>query len=223
MKHLMLALLLCPAMSLANPVANSVERQIDRKQLSTDAATIDRDRGEIRSFRALLQKLDAAIAASDVAAARTVKKKLTASMDREIGQSNSKTALAKVEVAQSKGEVRGDTREVRRDVVLGKPVQAIDDRRDRRDDQRDLADDRDDLSEQRTRRARQQAILAEFQAIQIKGDDHPWRSLNAKRSLLDEFETTMVRDMGENWEELHEDRGELREDRSETKEDRRQR
>ncbi len=220
MKHLLslIPFLLLLAHLYAQPVRNTVERGQDRNQIARDQATIDRDRAELTQFLGYQQGLKSAVAGGDISQAHVQKMKLTAAMQNEIAQSEAKVAGATHEVHQSGAEVRSDTREVHRDKASGRPVAAAGDRADRRDDIVDKADDRNDLAERLTRLARQKEILATLQALNAQTAG--LEALRAKMNLIDEFERTMRRDMGENVEEAAENRGEIREDRRETREDR---
>ena len=204
-------------------VRNGAERAADHNQIAKTQATIKRDRGEIAQFRGYRNGLHTAIQNRQPAVAAGQHAKLVNAMEREVMQGKAKIAGGQNDLVQSKSEVRSESREIRRDRAQGKPVQAADDRRDRRDDIRDVNDDKRDLAEVKGRHVRQKEILATFKSIKVAGNPNAMDALKAKKHLLDEFEQTMIRDMGENWEELAEDKGELREDRRETREDRRQR
>ncbi|HHG86246.1 MAG TPA: hypothetical protein ENJ82_15965 [Bacteroidetes bacterium] len=197
----------------AQAVRNHVERAQDRNQISNDNATIQRDRAEIQQFRGYRAGLLKAVGNGNAGAARGHHIKLVRAMEREVNQSNAKVSKSVNELQQSKAEVRSDNREIRRDVSKRKPYRAANDRKERQDDVRDLADDRNDLNEVRRRAARQQEILSVFKGIKFVDNPNVLATIKAKKSLMDEFEQTMVRDMGENWEELKEDKRELREDR----------
>lgn len=205
----------------AQAVRNTAERASDHRQIQRDKATIQRDQQELAQFIGLRQGLGQAVQNGNVAVAKGYHRKLLIAMEREVQQGGAKIKAARGEVAASNSELASERREVRQDRAQGKPVQAMDDRRDKRDDRRDLQDDRSDLRELKARNARQQEILNVFKAVKVDSKNDA-AALWAKKNLLDEFETTMRGDMGENIEELHEDRGELREDRRETREDRRQ-
>lgn len=220
---LLAGLLLSSSFVSAQAIRNQVEKANDRNQIRNDQATIDRDRKEIRDFNQHRRQLGDAVKSANQDAAHLHHHALIAAMEREIAQGQGKINSASREVKGSASEVRSDNREVRRDKNQGKPLQAMDDRRDRRDDVRDLKDDVNDRNELIARNNRQKEILAVFKDIKVKGNPNAFAAIKAKQSLLDEFETTMIRDMGENWEELSEDKTELREDRRETREDRRQR
>ena len=224
--------LLIPAFSLAlflalgqvvsaQVVRNATERASDRNQIAKDQATIKRDKQELAQFRGLQQGLGQAVQNGQVAMAKGYHQKLLRAMEVEVQQGQAKIKQAKGEVVGSRSEVNSERRDVNSSRVQGKPIQAADDRRDLRDDKRDLRDDKSDLAELKRRNVRQQEILAIFKAVKVDSRNDV-TALWAKKNLLEEFETTMVRDMGENYEELREDKGELREDRRETREDRRQ-
>ncbi len=206
----------------AQAVRNGVERAQDHNQIQKDKATIDRDRSEIKQFKAYRAGLYNAVDNGKPAVAKGFHTKLVAAMETEIKQGKAKIAQAQREVNQSTSEVRSDRRELRNTRGTGRPLATADDRRDKRDDQADLRDDKADRAELKVRNARQEEILAVFRAVKVEGPND-FTSLRTKRALLEEFEQTMVRDMGENWEELREDKIELNEDRRETREDRRQR
>lgn len=205
----------------AQVVRNATERASDNRQINRDQAVIKRDRQEIAQFKGLRQGLGQAVQNGQVAIAKGHQMKLVRAMEIEIQQGQAKINHAKAEVVGSRSEVRSERRDVQKSRAQGKPLQAMDDRRDKRDDKRDLRDDKGDLAELKRRTARQQEILAVFKAVKVNSANDV-SALWAKKNLLDEFEQTMIRDMGENWEELREDKGELREDRRETREDRRQ-
>ena len=206
----------------AQAVRNATERLSDKRQINQDKKVIERDRAELQEFAADRAAIVAATNNGNVAKSRNLNAKLVAAMEREIAQGKAKIKQSKNEVAGSRSEVRDSRREVRNTRGTGKPVQTADDRRDRQDDKRDLRDDKSDRNEQIFRNERQEKILAEYRAINVKGPGDA-ASINAKKRLLLDFENTMRADMGENVEELREDKGELREDRRETREDRRQR
>jgi len=206
----------------AQAIRNGVERATDRNQIQNGKAILERDQAELKQFAANQRGLYQAVDNGNHALARGFRTKLVAGMEREIAQGEAKINQSKREVVQSKAEVNSSRREVRNTRGTGRPVATADDRRDRNDDRRDLQDDKNDARELKARNARQKEILAVFRAVKVNGpSDFP--AIRAKRALLEEFETTMRRDMGENVEELAEDKQELREDRRETREDRRQR
>lgn len=222
-KSLTLLALLAASTAWAQPVRNVAERASDHAQIQQDEATRRRDQQEIEQFKGYRQGLANALASGNVGLVQGHHAKLVNAMQIEVSQSQAKLQADNKEVAASRSEVRSDNREVRRNRGNGRPIQAVDDRGDRRDDRRDVSDDRRDLGAQQVRLNRQREILATFQAIQVQGNPHAIAAMQAKAALLDEFEQTMVRDMNENVEEIREDHGELREDRRETREDRRQR
>ncbi len=206
----------------AQAVRNTAERASDRNQIQRDKQVIARDQAELQQFVEDKQAFTMAISNGNVARAKKAHAQIVASMEREIAQGEAKIRQSRKEVAGSQSELRSSRREVRNTRGTGRPVATVDDRMDKRDDKRDLRDDRRDREEQEVRNARQKAILADLRSVRVNGPgDLP--ALRAKRQIIDEFETTMRRDMGENVEELREDKGELREDRRETREDRRQR
>lgn len=206
----------------AQAVRNNVERAQDHNQIQRDKATIDRDRSEIKQFKAYQAGLYSAVDNGKPAVAKGFHTKLVAAMEQEIKQGKAKIAHAQREVNQSTAEVRSERRDLRNTRGTGRPLATADDRRDKRDDKADLRDDKADRAELKARNARQTEILGIFRAVKVNGPND-FAAIRAKRNLLEEFEQTMIRDMGENWEELREDREELREDRRETREDRRQR
>lgn len=217
---LLLLLLMISGFSIsqAQPVRNAVEKGQDRNQIQNDQATIQRDRGEISQFRGNRVGFVKAVDEGNVQLCQGYQIKLINLMQNEVSQGEAKVAQARRELGQSHSEVRSDNREVRRDRAQNRPVAAAGDRQDRRDDIRDVKDDRNDLAEREARVNRQRAILADFKAVVINTGS--MQAVRAKLQILDEFEQTMIRDMGENYEELQEDKGELREDRRETREDR---
>lgn len=203
-------------------VRNGVERSQDRNQIQKDKSVLQRDQAELKQFAANQRGLYQAVDNDNHALARGFRTKLVAGMQREIAQGEAKIKQSQREVVQSKAEVNSSGREVRNTRGTGRPVATADDRRDKKDDQRDLQDDKNDARELKARNARQKEILAVFKSIKINGPaDFP--AIRGKRAMLEEFEVTMRRDMGENREELVEDKQELKEDQRETREDRRQR
>lgn len=206
----------------AQAIRNAAERGANHNQIQRDKATLQRDQQELAQFIGLRDGLGQAVQNGNVAVAKGYQTKLVNAMQREIEQGEAKIRLGSGEVKQSASEVRNERRDVRDTRGTGRPLQAADDRRDLRDDKGDLRDDKGDLAEAKYRTQRQREILATFQGIQVNGLSDV-NALWAKKNLLDEFETTMRRDMAENVEELQEDKGEMREDRRETREDRRQR
>ena len=202
----------------AQAVRNAAEKGQDRNQIRNDQATIQRDKGEIAQFRGYTKGFKQAINAGNIQLAKGHQMKLVVAMEREVKQGNAKVNQSAREVGQSRNEVRNETKEIRKDKAQGRPVAAAGDRADRRDDVRDLRDDKGDLAERKARVQRQNTIATNFKGLVINTGS--LGAIKAKLHLLDEFEQTMVRDMGENYEELREDKGELREDRRETREDR---
>jgi hypothetical protein len=226
MKNLILSLLIAgvqPIFAYSQPGRNANERADDRHQIHRDEATLARDRIELNGFRALERKMDDGIKNLNREAAVSAYSDLVAAMEREVSQGLANIEQAEREISQSRTEVHTDTREVNRDKRQGKPVQAADDRHDRRDDQRDLEDDKRDLAELKARHNRQKEILNACKAIEVKNAPNPVEAIQAKRNLINEFEHTMSRDIGEKAEETAEDHKEIREDRKETREDKSQR
>jgi len=197
----------------SQPVRNAVERNSDRNQIAGEQATIQRDKLELEQFRTLNRNLTNAIATKNGDAAATAKEGIVAAMQREIAQGEAKLASAATERNQSVAEVKSENRDVNRTRSQGRPVATARNVAQRNDDVRDRRDDQGDLAEAKLRNTRQKEILAAFSAINVQSNPQAFDNLQSTKSLVQEFEQSMARDMGENAEEKREDQREIREGR----------
>jgi hypothetical protein len=181
-KTLTLIALLAASSAIAQPVRNAAEKGTTQIQ-QRDEATVLRDRQELTQFQAYRKGMSDALAAGNVAMVQGHHAKLVNAMQNEVKQGQARINPAGNEVAATPTQARSESREGKRSRVEGKPVQAA-----------------DGLTELSARNSRQQEILASFQAIQVQGNPEAIAALKAKVNLLDEFEQSMVRDLGESRE-----------------------
>jgi hypothetical protein len=227
-----LTLTMALAANIAFSQRNVIERADGRKDLAVNHGQLERDEKEVAKFRADLFEIEQAWTAADANKVNSLKNQLVASMKREIEQSENKLGQDRIEVRESNSEIRSDNRELRRDRVDSRQGndRADDardrarDRADRRDDVRDRNDDIRDKNEQAGRLARQKNIYETLKAYHFANLGSASAGEAAtKKALMQEFLTTMERDLAETREEIGEDKRELREDRRETRDDRRER
>lgn len=211
---LILVALLTSNFAFAQVARDAAERASDKRQVKVDKATLDRDGAELTGFRELLNDFEEAFLAGDEQAASEAVNELRDAMEREVQQARIKVGADRAEKAGSKGEVRSENRDIRRDRLQGEPGAAAGDRRDRRDDRRDVNDDRRDLNQQRSRHEQMQFIAESCQRY------IPFTLANsdAMLKLFEDFEKLLEDDLQESAEELGEDRRELHEDRRESRE-----
>ncbi|MEM1321595.1 MAG: hypothetical protein AAGG75_15160 [Bacteroidota bacterium] len=227
----LLALLLVSNLATAQMPRNAVEASQNQKAIAANEAQLERDLVELAAFKVKMREFEHALASKNPRKVAAIKTELVNAMEREINQSERKIAQDRQELAQSQSEVAASNRELRRsridratidnDAKDGRDVR--DDRRDKRDDQRDAMDDRNDLEQQVLRTKRQKEIYNNIEAFTFSYTPNLQQKVRANRALLDEFLSTMERDIAATKVEIAEDKREAVEDRRERREDKRER
>lgn len=220
MRVLPAVLLVCFAVpAFAQLRRDRAEKAADHRALRQDGRQTRDDWRDAAALGSLLQRFDAARAANDASKLASLQAELRRRTQAELAEGAKEQALDAKEIRQDLREKGSDRRELVKDAVQGKPVQAADDRRDLRDDRRDTRDDRRDLARESAAQARVRAIDLELAGLVGKTDG---ASLDRTRAVIVELQSLAAKEVGQNGQERREDRRELREDRKETREDRRQ-
>lgn len=218
-RTLVVAVAVLSSFALAQPMRNRVEKAKDKQDLRQDNRQMADDRMDAARAAQLLRDYDAAAAANDVARLGALDQQLNTHLNREIAESHLEQSQKNQEVREDKRELAGDRKELRRDVVQGKPVQAADDVHDKNRDRANLADDKGDAVRERLSRERLAAIQAQLNGLAGRFDGP---SVATKRSLYAEVLHAARAEVKGDVVEKKEDKRELREDRRERREDRRQ-
>lgn len=224
---LLLALVLSSHFCIAQVRRNVVEASQNQQALAANKAQLERDLAELESFKTKLSQFEKAFTNKNTKQIAALKTSLLSDMQREIKQSENKIDQDKREVVQSQSETVSSAKEVKRskydratpDGDIGDVRDLRDDRRDRRGDQRDAQDDKNDLQRQIAQTNRQKEIYALLKAFTFSFEPSLQQKSLANLKLLQEFATTMEKDIAATQTEIAEDKIESREDARERRED----
>ncbi|MCK8520767.1 hypothetical protein M0D21_04285 [Aquimarina sp. D1M17] len=221
-------LIVCSSMS----AQNVREALHNSRQLVEGKKNLERDNKELKDFKIKIEAFNKAFDSRNAELANRLKTEMLSDMIREVKQSEVKAKQARIEIAQSSAEIRSDRREIRdnrEDSDRGR-FDGRDDQRDmardqinKRDDLRDRRDDIRDFEAQISRAERQAKILKSITQVNFSFDASQLEKALANKTLIKNFEHTLVEDIQATQRELVEDNRERIEDRRERQDDRNER
>jgi hypothetical protein len=186
------------------------ERAGNRQAVREDRREVRNDRWDVARLTKVLNDYRAAAKSNAAKRLAGIEERFLAELNLELAESRVEVREKQAEVNDSRQERNGERREVVRDVVDGRPVQAARGAHELVDDRRDLADDRRDRNIEVRNLEAKRDIRTRFTTL--KGQTGR-ESVDQKIKLIEDALKLARDEVGTSVQERIEDKREIREDR----------